>query len=296
MHKQPDNVWRIDFQLGWDIDREEEMKPANVTRRLRAMLGEDVAFELEWVSIYTFQFRRMEAFRHGRTLFAGDVAHQVSPFGARGANSGVQDADNLVWKLKLVLDGKAPESLLDSYSLERVQAADENILNSTRSTDFITPKSEMSRIFRNAVLDLAETQEFARPMVNSGRLSTPCTYDESTLNGPDSAELPQNLRPGSTALDAPLQDGWLLEKLGNRFQLLAIGVAGEDDLESNGIAIETLHLSPDESPEFAARYLGGAPGAVYLMRPDQRVAARWTSYDRAAVLKALATATAHKEA
>ncbi|CAN0542585.1 unnamed protein product, partial [Laminaria digitata] len=175
LHKQPDNVWRIDLQLGWDIDKEEEKKPENVIPRLKAMLGENAKFELEWVSIYTFQCRRMDNFRHGRVLFAGDAAHQVSPFGARGANSGLQDTDNLIWKLKLVIDGKAPDSLLDSYDVERVHGADENILNSTRSTDFITPKSEMSRIFRNAVLDLAEHHAFARPLVNSGRLSVPCT-------------------------------------------------------------------------------------------------------------------------
>ncbi len=108
------------------------------------MLGKDVNFELEWVSIYTFQCRRMEQFRKGRVIFAGDSAHQVSPFGARGANSGLQDTDNLIWKLKLVMDGKAPMSLLDTYDEERIYAADENILNSSRSTDFITPKSAIS--------------------------------------------------------------------------------------------------------------------------------------------------------
>ncbi|NOX72454.1 MAG: FAD-dependent oxidoreductase, partial [Alphaproteobacteria bacterium] len=134
LHKQPDNVWRIDFQLGWDINREEEMKPENIKRRVRAMLGEDAKFELEWTSVYTFQCRRMESFRHGRVLFAGDAAHQVSPFGARGANSGLQDTDNLIWKLKLVMEGRAPDSLLDTYDVERVYGADENLLNSTRST------------------------------------------------------------------------------------------------------------------------------------------------------------------
>ena len=101
LHKQPDNVWRIDLQLGWDIDKEREKRPENVIPRLKAMLGEDIEFQLEWVSIYTFQCRRMEDFRRGRVLFAGDSAHQVSPFGARGANSGLQDIDNLGWKLKL---------------------------------------------------------------------------------------------------------------------------------------------------------------------------------------------------
>ncbi|MGI9134584.1 MAG: FAD-dependent oxidoreductase, partial [Rhodoferax sp.] len=110
LHRQADNVYRIDFQLGWQADPEEEKKPENVIPRIRAMLGDDREFELEWVSVYTFQCRRMERFRHGRLLFVGDVAHQVSPFGARGANSGVQDTDNLAWKLALVLGGQAPEA------------------------------------------------------------------------------------------------------------------------------------------------------------------------------------------
>ena len=118
-------------------------------------LGEDAEFEFVWMSVYTFSCLRMDRFRHGRVLFAGDAAHGVSPFGARGANSGVQDADNLAWKLGLVLTGRAPERLLDSYDDERVDAADENILNSTRSTDFITPKSAISKTFRDAVLRLA---------------------------------------------------------------------------------------------------------------------------------------------
>jgi 3-(3-hydroxy-phenyl)propionate hydroxylase len=118
---QADNVWRIDFQLGWDADPEAEKQPERVIPRIRAMLGRhEREFELEWVSVYTFQCRRMQPLPHGRVLFAGDAAHQVSPFGARGANSGMQDTDNLAWKLKLVLDGLAPAALLDTYSEERV--------------------------------------------------------------------------------------------------------------------------------------------------------------------------------
>ncbi|MGG7645189.1 FAD-dependent oxidoreductase [Rhodovulum sp. YNF3179] len=291
LHKQPDNVWRIDLQLGWDIDKEEEKKPEKVIPRLREMLGEEARFELEWVSIYTFQCRRMEKFRHGRVVFAGDSAHQVSPFGARGANSGIQDAENLVWKLKLVLDGKAPERLLDSYDAERVYGADENILNSSRSTDFITPKSETSRIFRDAVLDLAEENDFARPLVNSGRLSVPCTYDGGPLNGADAPGLPPRTRPGAPASDAPTGEGWLMDRLGDRFQLLAIGVEVPDTVEADGIAAHALRVAPDADPLLAERYLGAAPGAVYLMRPDQHVAARWTDFDEAAVRAALRQAT-----
>ncbi len=289
LHKQPDRLWRIDLQLGWDIDKKTEVQPERVAPRLKAMLGEDVSFEFEWISIYTFQCRRMDRFRHGRVLFAGDAAHQVSPFGARGANSGFQDTDNLAWKLALVLDGKAPESLLDSYDWERVQAADENILNSTRSTDFITPKSDVSRLFRDAVLDLSEQHAFARPLVNSGRLSLPCIHDGSPLNGPDCAGLPAATRPGAPAVDAPCADGWLIDRLGNGFQLLAIDCPVPDGLELEGIAIETIKIDSGSlpSPTLRERYLGDAPSACYLLRPDQHVAARWTAFDEAALAGAL---------
>ncbi|MEP0990867.1 MAG: FAD-dependent oxidoreductase [Tateyamaria sp.] len=281
LHSQPDNVWRIDLQLGWDIDKEREKRPENVIPRLKEMLGDDVEFELEWVSIYTFQCRRMENFRYGRVLFAGDAAHQVSPFGARGANSGLQDTDNLCWKLKLVLDGKAPESLLDSYNSERVHGADENILNSSRSTDFITPKSEMSRTLRDAVLDLSEQFEFARPLVNSGRLSVPCTYDGSSLNSADALDGPARTRPGSPCPDAPLGDDFLLPKLGNQFTLLTIDADAPDSFEEDGIEVTRLALSvkDDATLELKRRYLGDSDSAVYLIRPDQHVAARRPSFD-----------------
>ena len=297
LHKQPDGVWRIDLQLGWDIDKEEEKKPENVVPRLKAMLGEDVSFELEWVSIYTFQCRRMERFRHGRVIFAGDSAHQVSPFGARGANSGLQDADNLAWKLRLVIEGKAPEGLLDSYDAERIHGADENILNSTRSTDFITPKSEMSRLFRDAVLDLSEHYAFARPLVNSGRLSVPCTYDGSPLNGPDALPGgPARTRPGSPCPDAPAGNGFLLDRLSDGFALLCIDADAPERLEEDGVAARRIGLSAAEDPSgaLAARYLGDAASAVYLIRPDQHVAARWPAFDETAARAALRRATARE--
>ena len=292
LHKQPDGVWRIDLQLGWDIDKEEEKKPENVIPRLKAMLGDHVQFDLEWVSIYTFQCRRMEQFRHGRVLFAGDAAHQVSPFGARGANSGLQDTDNLGWKLKLVIDGKAGESLLDSYNVERIHGADENILNSSRSTDFITPKSEMSRLLRDAVLDLSEKYEFARPLVNSGRLSVPCTYDGSPLNSADALDGPMRTRPGSSCPDVPLGDGYLLPKLGDKFTLLTIDADAPDVIEEDGVEVTRLALSikDDRSGALKERYLGDAPSGVYLIRPDQHVAARRPNFDenqfRAAIRRA----------
>ncbi|HEX2011664.1 MAG TPA: FAD-dependent oxidoreductase [Roseateles sp.] len=284
LHKQCDGVWRIDFQLGREADPVEEKKPERVVPRIQAMLGPDVAFELEWVSVYQFACRRLERFRHGRVLFVGDSAHQVSPFGARGANSGVQDADNLGWKLKAVLDGVAPATLLDSYHAERAAAADENILNSTRSTDFISPKSRASLRLRDAVLELAKTEAFARPLVNSGRLSMPTHYAASPLNTPDEEAFDSAMRPGSPCLDAPQgQGGWLLDSFGRGFTLLSFGPLPPQDLAPALIVGADL---VDTAGLIAERY-DGRPGTVYLIRPDQHVAARWRSFDAAKVVAAL---------
>ncbi len=317
LHKQADNVWRIDFQLGWDADPDEEKKPEKVIPRIQAMLGDARPFELEWVSIYTFQCRRMNDFRHGRILFVGDAAHQVSPFGARGANSGFQDTDALMWKLALVMQGQAPDALLDSYAQEREYAADENILNSTRSTDFITPKSRASRHFRNAVLDLARDHTFARKLVNSGRLSVPSFLVTSALNTPDADAFAGDMVPGAPMDDAPIavdgQPGWLLDQVGNRFQCLyfvgdaAVLTAAEretlDAMQHDSPAIEPvlvaskpttaqgLRVLHDVQGLMAKRY-DARPGTTYLLRPDQHVAARWRHLAQNAVVAALHRATA----
>jgi len=314
LHREADNVWRIDFQLGWDADPEAEKQPDRVLPRIRAMLGAERDFELEWVSVYTFQCRRMQRFRHGRVLFAGDAAHQVSPFGARGANSGMQDSDNLAWKLKMVLDRLAPESLLDSYDAERVAAADENLLNSTRSTDFITPKSAVSKDFRNAVLTLAGEHAFARALVNSGRLSVPTHLLDSPLNTADSEPFAGTLHPGAPLADAPVLhqglESWLLRHVGGPFVLLVF----EADTQSVRAAVAAaaastvplqillVSLGAGNAPAGCTRIvdhkgrvqqrLDARPGTAYLLRPDQHVVARWRRIDAAAVQAALQRATA----
>lgn len=299
LHRQPDNIYRIDLQLGPDADPVEEAKPERVIPRIRRMVGEDLAFDLEWISVYTFTCRRMERFRHGPVFFVGDTAHVVSPFGARGGNGGVQDIDNLAWKLALVLKGEAPPSLLDSYDAERLPAADENILNSSRSTDFMTPKNQVSADFRQAVLSLSQTVPFARAMVNSGRLSLPHHYTATPLTTPDVDDFgDKGPAPGSPAVDAPLENGgeneWLLNRLGGRFVVLCfVDVSGgAEEISVLSKACGTPRLTADSLVIFAGgvgrdahglvdregmafRRWGAKAGTVYLVRPDQHVAARW---------------------
>jgi 3-(3-hydroxy-phenyl)propionate hydroxylase len=254
----------------------------------------------------------MKDFRARPVLFVGDAAHQVSPFGARGANSGVQDADNLLWKLKLVHDGLAPQRLLDSYDrAQRVFAADENILNSTRSTDFITPKSRPRRSSATPCCRWRRKCPAAvRWSIRAG-LSVPSILDRSSLNTPDSERFGGWMVPGAPMDDAPVKGGWLLQHAGNRFVLMlfadgpltptqhdAITVLAQDR-----IAVHTLVVVPPgtAAPEgvksvedlkgLAAKRYDAKPGTCVLLRPDQHVAARWRTLDAAAVRAAVARAT-----
>jgi 3-(3-hydroxy-phenyl)propionate hydroxylase len=258
----------------------------------------------------------MDRFRHGNVVFVGDAAHLVSPFGARGANSGFQDAENIAWKLAMVLDGRAPDTLLDTYASEREYAADENIRNSTRSTDFITPKSPVSRTFRDAVLKLARQHSFARALANSGRLSVPAVLRDSALNTADCDSFEGKMVPGTSCADAPVllngAPAWLLAHVGEVFT--GVLFCGKDGIDAaTQRALNALHDGPlplklivvardgardsvrdlegavvlDDAEGLAFSRYDATPGTFYLIRPDQHVCARWRTLDAARIEAAL---------
>jgi 3-(3-hydroxy-phenyl)propionate hydroxylase len=295
LHKQPDDVWRIDLQLNRHADPAIEKQPENVRPRIARMLGHD-KFEFEWISLYKFQCRRMDRFIHDRVIFAGDAAHQVSPFGARGANSGLEDAENLAWKLDRVLRKTSPETLLESYHIERSSAADENIRESTRSTDFMAPNSHQEARLRKAVLSLAKETEFGKRMVNAGRLSTPSIYD-SPLSTADRDPWRGGPSPGASMPDAPLvapsgeskflTDAFMQE--GQRFTWLAFGKSCDVPDDVGVIRIGEGGDFVDPQDLAGGRY-DAEPGTAYLLRPDGYVVARFRHPTRTVLDAALSRA------
>lgn len=288
LHAQPDNIYRIDLQLDVGADAREEAKEENVLPRLKAIVG-DTPFRLDWVSVYKFRCVKLDRFVHDRVIFVGDSAHVVSPFGARGGNGGIQDVDNLGWKLAAVLDGVAPVDLIETYQAERNHGSAENILNSSRTTNFMTPKTPIEALFRSEALRLASDQPFARRLLNSGRLSVPCSLAGFDLQTPGHAPV----APGTAVLDAPLEGAagatWLVREV-QQGDFVLVGFGDVALPEVAGLRRMGVNQRADY-PCFAAlhghamrRY--GSEKA-YLFRPDGHVAAVFDRPDAATVKAAL---------
>ncbi|MFK7762025.1 MAG: FAD-dependent oxidoreductase [Roseobacter sp.] len=286
LHKQPDNIYRIDLQLGPDADPKVEATEENVLPRIKAIVG-DTPFRLDWMSVYRFQCARLARFVHNHVIFAGDSAHVVSPFGARGGNGGIQDIDNLGWKLAAVLTEKTDTQLIASYDAERRAACDENILHATRATRFMTPKSSIDTLFRDEVLTLATQHPFARRLINSGRLSQPCVLIDSPLNSSDGGLI----ATGSPLIDAPLlgKDGpcWLIDVVPDTFFVLHLSPEPLD-LLINVPCVGIGHSAPypcyqDLKGQAEKRYGRG----TYLVRPDGHICAALKGSTAASIATAL---------
>jgi 3-(3-hydroxy-phenyl)propionate hydroxylase len=278
-HLMGDDVWRLDYQMDPDCDPEYVSRREVAEERLRAHLG-DVEFDLVWVGPYAYRDHLLDAFRLGRVFFIGDSAHVVCPFGARGGNSGIQDAYNLGWKLALVTGGEAPEPLLDTYDAERQPAARQNLEVTSRTSRFLAPRSPAERCLRNAVLGLAREHAFARALVNTGRMSVGNAYPDS----------PAVSGAGWTLQNVPiaLPDGTrstlvaLAQTVGTAF----IGIlyaptrghelAGFAQLEATGLPFRFFACGPGGigDPEGKLKaVLQAEPGSFALIRPDLYLAA-----------------------
>lgn len=295
MHRQPDDVWRIDYQIRDDEDPAEAVKPENVLPRVRshlAMIGEDEPWEPLWISIYNAKCLTLDNYRHGRVLFACDAAHLVPIFGVRGLNSGLDDAANLAWKLAAVMSGRAGEALLDSYSQERVAAARLNIAYGAKSTEFMAPPDYGFDLLRQATLRLALREASVRSLINP-RQSEPVFYRDSALNLPDGApEAGGQAAPGMPAPECELSENGrvrhLTEWFGQGFTVLALGEEAPALGELPGVQL--LHVGAAtalrDTGQLGERY---GQARLYLIRPDGYVMGRWNRIDTQALRQALAS-------
>lgn len=309
MHKQPDNVWRIDYQLRDDEDPEEAVKPENVLPRVQAhlsMMGENGPWSPLWITIYKANALSLERYRHGRIFFAGDAAHLVPIFGVRGANSAIDDVDNLAWKLAQVIHGHAADALLDSYTNERLFAAHENLKSGMKSTEFMAPPTFAFRMMREAVLNLAVDTPAVRSLINP-RQTSAIAYDSSGLVAPSSEDRAFAAGPaaGSVMLSAPVEihafgvpsgKAYLSAMVrAGHFLVLHFCTGNEisaavRDAVSNmlaaGLPLKLLAVTrtggDSVGNEFALDHAGTAfslygaeRGATYVVRPDGHVLGRW---------------------
>jgi 3-(3-hydroxy-phenyl)propionate hydroxylase len=300
MHRQPGDMWRIEYEMGAGEDAAEAGKPENVLPRVAshlAMIGEDAPWEPQWISVYGAKCLTLADYRHGRVFFAGDAAHQVPIFGLRGLNSGLEDAANLAWKLARVLEGTAPDTLLDSYGAERVAAARQNLAHGAKSAAFMAPADFAGRLMREAVLRLAIADAAVRPLIDPSR-ATPAAPVPSPLATAQQGEWAHDLAaPGLAAPDALLQGAHGAFHLSQCFgKDLVCLVFGDGPLpkavgELPALGIGVLDIPPEADQVGEARERYGLPDpeaqALVLVRPDGFVMGRWRGLDPAAMVAAL---------
>ena len=301
MHRQPDEVWRIDYQIRDDEDAAEAVKPENVLPRVQShltMIGENEPWKPLWISIYNAKCLTLPQYRHDRVFFAGDAAHLVPIFGVRGLNSGLDDAGNLAWKLATVLRGDAPDALLDTYSVERVHAARENIAYGAKSTEFMAPPNFAFKLMREATLRLAVDDEKVRSLINP-RQSAPVSYAGSALNLPQSGDWSsEQAAPGQPAPEALLAAAHgpyhLTQAFGKDFVCLVFSDGALPEaisaLTAHGVGVLDIPPEADSLGQARERYglTGYSNQALVLVRPDGYVMGRWHGLDPAPLLAALA--------
>jgi 3-(3-hydroxy-phenyl)propionate hydroxylase len=297
VHKQPDNIWRIDYQLQDGESADAAMLEANIRTRVAAILRDikhDGPWDLEWWSIYTANTLCLDDYKHGRIIFIGDSGHIVPIFGVRGLNNGLADSHNIGWKLGYVLTGRAPGSLLDSYTPERRGATLDVFATAGKSTRFMTPPTRGWKVMREAALSLALDHPFARRFADP-RQMTPYTYADSPLTTQSQSE-PRGPVPGAAAPSARFADGMqLLDRAGLGFTLLllldyAFPADAETALRALDPDLTVLSVSAAQEPDIVQAY---GRNAAVLIRPDLHVAGSFANLDLSAITVALARALGH---
>lgn len=280
IHKQPDDIWRIDYQLANTDDEADAMKESTVRASVSAVLNEigyDGDWDLEWWSTYSANTLALDDYRDGQVFFIGDSAHIVPIFGVRGLNNGLADAHNIAWKLAWVMQGKASPALLDSYTPERRGATLDVFTNATKSARFMTPPTRGWEVMRDAALNLALSHPFAGQLANP-RQMTPYTYADSPVVSADDATFTGGPPAGAAMPEARVDDGYLSDLLGTGFSLIMF----DEDLAQN-VNIPGVEIIVVEAKSNIGKLLCAGPLSAYLIRPDLHIAARWFKATPAAI-------------
>ena len=305
MHREPDSIWRFDYQLDPEISAEEALQPENLTKAVNdqlKMIGQDhLEWEMDWSTVYSARALTLDNYVYNRIMFVGDAAHLLPIFGVRGANTGFQDAQDLSWKLAGVVHGWAPEKLLESYTFDRVGAAREIIAEAGKSTRFMAPPTHGFRLLRNAVLSLSLEHEFVRPLYH-WRTSRPHAYTHSPLNSQfdDNAQMNEITENGALIPNVKFADGsFLYDVISGQFTVLALTEQGQidtrllaevDQLKAQGVPVQVVALAIDGQDvagvartlnidlDIARERFYANAGAVYLVRPGHHINGRWLNY------------------
>jgi 3-(3-hydroxy-phenyl)propionate hydroxylase len=280
IHKQPDNIWRIDYQLADGEVEADAMKESTVRASVSAVLqeiGYVGDWELEWWSTYSANTLALDDYRDGRVFFIGDSAHIVPIFGVRGLNNGLADAHNIAWKLAWVMQGKADPALLDSYTPERRGATLDVFTSATKSARFMTPPTRGWALMRDAALNLALTHPFAGQLANP-RQMTPYTYADSPVVSADDMTFTGGPPAGAALPEARVGDGYLSDLLGDGFSLIVFGESLAQNVDIPGVEIIVVDAESD-----AGNLLCGSTLSAYLIRPDLHIATRWFEATSAAI-------------
>ena len=304
-HLMADDVWRIDYQMAPDADPLYVSREDVVRERLAKQFGSDVACEIVWVGPYAYKSQCLHHLHHGRVFFIGDTAKVVSPFGARGGNTGIADADNLAWKLAAVLSGKAAPRLLASYNQERIQAAQRNVHVTNRTARYLRAPEGMEKTFRSASIGLAKHHAFAKALINTGRMAEANRYDVSDVCQADGGFMVQNVAlQFSSDSTGNLAD--LLQWANGRLLLLVFGELSRKEITklqsisalAAVYAVQVVHKKHADVLEHVMDKNKTLRSACQcekaqwaLLRPDAYLAAKGKAIN-GQLVKALATALA----
>ena len=276
-------------------ESEEELMSDDKIRSLVMENSKYRSFEIERKAIYTFHARVADRWRLARVFLAGDAAHLMPPFAGQGMNGGMKDAVNLSWKLVSVLRGQAPDSILDTYQVERAPVVRKMVEVSRRLGALIMPTSRITASARDFLFACLNLSGKFRAFIGRGGVLPPPEIHQSALTDKRRDALIGRMMPqptvsaaqGNEPFDAFLFDAflschqWLVLGVGIHpvSMLSARDLAVLDALQARFVCLNggtkdarTLSLQCVDSG-FAAWAKRHQVRAV-LVRPDRFIAAR----------------------